>query len=326
MDNIDFGISMMLLVNSRIPYRELAEIFNMSVNSIHKRIKSMVELGIIQKFNTKLSLLNFPNTVNILLFGRTLKENKANLLQNLGNHESIFNVTQASGDLFYIHGNLKNFNDLDPLLSFIKQKGEFRDLEIGLVSVAPMPNTPKTSETFLELRTDYLEELSDIKLSNLDLLIINALKDNSRKSVTDISDEIGASTKTVGRHLSRLEDKKLIDNSIDWYPDKSAVVMTIIILKLNPNTEVDKSKFIIELRKKHGQVILFTWDFVNLPNLILVCVWTHTMKELQEIESSLLSQDFASVKVTILVNGKMFPTWRDTYLEDKVRDIRSQSK
>jgi len=324
MDKIDFTICMMLMSNSRIPYRELAELFNMSVNSIHKRIKSMVELGIIQNFNTKLSLLNFPNTVNVVMFGRTRKENKADLLQNLGNHESIFNATQASGDLFYIHSHIKNLSELDPLVSFVRQKGEFHNLVIGLNSSLPTPNAPQTSKITQESRTDNLEELGDTKLSNLDFLIINALKDNSRKSVTDISDEIGASTKTVRRHINRLEEKKLIDFSIDWYPDKSAVIISIIILNLNPSTEVDKSTLEIELRKKYGQIILFSWKFANLPNLMLVCVWTHTMKEHQEIESSLMSQDFDSVKVTILINGRMFPTWRDTYLEDKVRDIKNQ--
>ena len=321
MDSIDFGLCMMLVVNSRIPYRELAEIFNMSTNSIHKRIKSMVDLGVIQNFNTKIGMVNFPNALSVLLFGTTEKENKADLLQNLGNYESIYNVTQASGDLYYIHSYIKHFNELDPLLSFVKQKGEINNLEIGLVSFSPVPNTP-----LHESKTENLEELGDINLSNMDYLIINALKNNSRKSVTDVSDEIGVSTKTVRRHLSRLEDKKLIDYSIDWYPDKSAVVISIIILKLDPKSEVDKSVMMIELRKKLGPAILFIWNFVNLPNQILVCVWTHTMKELQEIETSLLSQNFASVKVTILINGKMFPIWRDTYLEDKVREIKNQSK
>lgn len=321
MDSIDFGLCMMLVVNSRIPYRELAEIFNMSTNSIHKRIKSMVDLGVIQNFNTKIGMVNFPNALSVLLFGTTEKENRADLLQNLGNYESIYNVTQASGDLYYIHSYIKHFNELDPLLSFVKQKGEINNLEIGLVSFSPVPNTP-----LHESKTENLEELGDINLSNMDYLIINALKNNSRKSVTDVSDEVGVSTKTVRRHLSRLEDKKLIDYSIDWYPDKSAVVISIIILKLDPKSEVDKSVMMIELRKKLGPAILFIWNFVNLPNQILVCVWTHTMKELQEIETSLLSQNFASVKVTILINGKMFPIWRDTYLEDKVREIKNQLK
>ncbi len=326
MDNIDFGICMMLMVNSRIPYRKLAETFNMGVNSIHKRIKSMVDLGIIQNFNTKLNLFNFSSAINVVMFGRTKKGNKADLLQDLGNYESIFNVTQASGDLFYIHSHIKNISELNPLVSFVRQKGEFHDLEIGLISDSPTPNAPQSSKIIQESRTDNLEELGDNKLSNLDFLIINALKDNSRKSVTDISEEIGASTKTVKRHINRLEEKKLIDFSIDWYPDKSAVIISIIILKLNPSAKVDKSTLEIDLRKKYGQTILFSWKFANLPNLMLICVWTHTMKEHQEIESSLMSQDFDSVKITILVVGKMFPTWRDTYLEDKVRNIKNQLK
>jgi len=49
------------------------------------------------------------------------------------------------------------------------------------------------------------------------------------------------------------------------------------------------------------------------------------MKELQKLEASLMSMNFDSVSVTILVNGIMFPTWRDTYLEDKIKDIKENS-
>ncbi|MHA2120242.1 MAG: winged helix-turn-helix transcriptional regulator, partial [Promethearchaeota archaeon] len=68
MDEVDFGICMMLVQNSRIPYRELAEVFKMSVNSVHKRIKSMVDIGIIRNFNTKLSILNFANPIHVIMF------------------------------------------------------------------------------------------------------------------------------------------------------------------------------------------------------------------------------------------------------------------
>ena len=49
MDAIDFGLCMSLVLNSRVQYKELAEIFNMSVNSIHKRIKSLVDIGVLLK-------------------------------------------------------------------------------------------------------------------------------------------------------------------------------------------------------------------------------------------------------------------------------------
>ncbi|MBY8989276.1 MAG: Lrp/AsnC family transcriptional regulator [Candidatus Lokiarchaeota archaeon] len=322
MDEIDFGICMMLVQNSRIPYHDLAELFKMSVNSIHKRIKSMVDLRIIQNFNTKLSFLIFSNPVHIIMFGNSQIENKAGLLQELGKHESIFNVTQASDHLFYIHALLRNHNELDPLVSFIREKGGINDLEVGLVSLAPSPNGPFPSDTTQISKTDNSEERGNLKLPKLDFLIVNALKDNSRKPISDIADEVGASTKTVRRHLDKMIKEYLVEFSIDWYPDKSAVIISIVILKVKTSIKVDKSQLLEEIRKKHSQSVLFSWNLSNLPNLMLVCVWASSMKELQNLEASLMSMNFESVNVTVLVNGLMFPSWRDTYLEEKVREIK----
>ncbi|MFX0034586.1 MAG: winged helix-turn-helix transcriptional regulator, partial [Candidatus Hermodarchaeota archaeon] len=100
MDEIDFMISMILMTNSRISYRELAEMFNMSVNSIHKRVKSMVELGVIQNFKSSLNVIAFPNIANILAFGVSKTKNPKATIEILGSHECVYNVTQASSNLF----------------------------------------------------------------------------------------------------------------------------------------------------------------------------------------------------------------------------------
>ncbi|MHA1883925.1 MAG: winged helix-turn-helix transcriptional regulator [Promethearchaeota archaeon] len=321
MDEIDFGISMMLVVNSRIPYRELANIFNMSVNSIHKRIKSLVDIGIIQNFNTKLSHRNFSNPIDAIFYGNSTIENTAGLLEKLGEHECIYNVTQASDRLYYIYALLKDFHGLEPLVSFLKKTGRIPDLEIGLVSTIPTPNSPESAGGDQNSWSSEIEELNSIKLSKLDYLIINALKNNSRKPISDIADEVGASTKTVRRRLDGLIEKYLVDFSIDWYPDKAPIIISIIILKLNPNTEVDKARLMEDLRKEYGQTILFLWSFSNQPNLMMVCVWSSSMKKLHELETSLNSRNFDSVKVTILINGKMFPTWREQFLEDQIKKI-----
>jgi DNA-binding Lrp family transcriptional regulator len=322
MDEIDFGICMMLVVNSRIPYRELANTFNMSVNSIHKRIKSLVDKGIIQNFNTKLSQVYFSNSIHAILFGNSNIENTSGLLEKLGESECIFNVTQASDRLYYIHALLKNFHGLDQLVSFVKKTGKISDLEIGLVSTTPIPNSPALSVIDQNSWTSGIEETSSIILSKLDYLIINSLKGNSRKPISDIADEVGASTKTVRRHLDGLIENYYVDFSIDWYPDKAPVTISIIILKLNPNTEVDKSILMGDLRKEYGQTILFSWSFSNHPNLLMVCVWSNSMKKLHELETSLNSRNFDSVKVTILINGKMFPTWREQFLENQIKKIK----
>lgn len=50
MDEIDLIILRKLVENSRLTYRELAEITNMSVSAIHNRIKNLVDDEIISTF------------------------------------------------------------------------------------------------------------------------------------------------------------------------------------------------------------------------------------------------------------------------------------
>jgi DNA-binding Lrp family transcriptional regulator len=313
MDQIDFTICLMLVWNSRTPYRELAETFKMSVNSIHKRVKAMVNLGIIDKFVTTLSYSSFKTIPsNVVMFGDSKAKNVKGLIENLGINENIYTVSQHSGNLFIIHACVRNLSDLEPLVSFIKQTAEIPELKVGLDS-SPMPSGAEVDVT------------REVKISTTDFLIINALKDNSRKPVVEIAEEIGVSTKTVRRHLDRLIENHIIDFSIHWYPDKCSEVTAMIILTLKPTIDADKTEIIKTLRDKYGQKILFTWAFSTLPNTIVVCVWVSSMKELQDIQTSLISDNFESISINIGIGGKIFPTWRDKYLEDKIKEIRGKT-
>ena len=313
MDQIDFTICLMLMWNSRTPYRELAEPFKMSVNSIHKRVKAMVNLGILDKFVTTLSFLAFkPIPSNVVMFGDSKAKNVQGLIEKLGNNENIYTVSQHSGNLYIIHAYLRNLNELEPLVSFIKQTAKIPELKVGLEGT-PMRSPPEVDIT------------REVKLSTTDFLIINALKNNSRKPVVEIAEEIGISTKTVRRHLDRLIKNHLIDFSVHWYPDKCSEVTAMIILTLKPTIDADKTEIIERLRNRYGQTILFTWVFSTLPNTIVVCVWVSSMKELQDIQTSLNSDDFDSVSINIGIGGKIFPSWRDKYLEDRIKELKGKT-
>lgn len=310
MDEIDFAISMMLMWNSRIPYQELAKTFNMSVNSIHKRIKAMVNLGIIKKFVTQLNVPAFkPTPSNLIMFGASKAKNLKGVIEKLGINENIYTVSQHSGNLLIIHAHIRNLSDLEPLVSFVKQTAEIPELKVGLESIFMRPEAD-------------VDDTREFKLSNTDFLIVNALKDNSRKSIVEIAEEIGISTKTVRRHLDFLIENHLILFTIHWYPDKCSEVTAMIILTIKPSIKVDKMKIVETLQNNLGQKILFTWTFSTLPNTIILCVWVSSMKELQNIQASFISDDFESVSINIGIGGKIFPTWREKYLEDKIKEIK----
>ena len=134
MDEIDFKICMLLMANSRTPYKEFAELFHISVNSIHKRIRSLVDLKIIQGFKARLGFSNFLNVSNIVMFGIPNVKNQKELMRVLGENENIYNVTRASGSLFYIYAYIRNTSDLDYLVSHVRKAGKISELTIGIDS------------------------------------------------------------------------------------------------------------------------------------------------------------------------------------------------
>jgi len=312
MDEIDFAICMMLVWNSRTPYRELAETFKMSVNSIHKRVKAMVKLGIIDKFVTNLNLPAYNTTTsNIVMFGTSKAKIIQGLIEKLGANENIYTVSQHSSNFFIIHAITRNPNEIEPLVSFVKLTAEIPDLKVGLQS------TPIQPEADVDMKRE-------VNFSNTDFLIANSLRDNSRKTIVEIAKEIGFSTKTVRRRLDRLIENHLIHFTIHWYPDKCSEVIVMIFLTLKPSITNDNTKIIGRLREQYGQKFLFIWTFSTLPNTIIVCAWVSSMRELQNVQSSLISDDFEYVSLNIGIEGKIFPTWREKYLEDKIKEIRGK--
>ncbi len=307
MDEIDISLSLTLMANSRVPYKELAEKFDMSVNSIHKRVKSLVDLGVIHKFRATLGFPNFPGITNIIIFGFSNIRQKRQLINKLGGNEYIYNVTQGSGNALYLHAYLRNINELDALVSFIRKTGHLTDLVIGIDKRMP---------------PIAIEELNSKPPTDLDYLIINSLKNNSRKSISDIALEVGASTKTIRRRLDSLTENYLIQFQIDWYPDRTGIIPSMINLKLDANVIIDDRKLEQKLKQKLGTRMLFNWSFSNLPNFRLISIWTQSMKELQELQDQFLSEKYEKVDLTVLVEGKMFPTWIDTFLEEKVKEIK----
>ena len=291
------------MANSRTPYKQLADVFHISVNSIHKRVKSLVESGVIQDFKARLGFANFPNISNIVMFGKPNVKDKKLLLEKLGENKFIYSISRASGNLFYIHAHIQNINELDSLVTFIRNTGKISELTVGIDRNIPSIEIAKSDKK---------------KLTNLDFLIVNSLKDNSRKTISDIAEEVGSSTKTIKRRLDNLIERFLIEFHLEWFP---SLIFTMIILKLKPDSLIDDRDFIKSLKKTYGSRIVYSWAFSNLPHVKLICVWTESMKELQDIESSLLSGNNDSVELTVLIEGQYFPTWRETYLKEKIREI-----
>jgi len=301
MDEMDVALSQLLLINSRTSYRELADKLGLSVNAVHKRIQALIESGVIRTFTAKVSLAAL-NGIHVMVFGRTEAKSINEACRSLSENGSIYWVAIAGGNFVYIGAYLQNLSKLETFVSTVKKEAQMPNLTLGI-----------------EQGTDVLQRTQPsigTILYPLDYQVICALHKNSRRLLSEVAEELGVSAKTVRRRLSRMIREGLIELSIEWYPDVSNDIMTVIHLSLK--AYADKSKVGPLLVKKYSPHILFFWSFSNLPNHLICMVWTTSMKQLRDIRESLLREDYIeSIDPNILYTGYIYDTWRDKLVQEK---------
>ena len=126
----------MLLTNSRLSYRELAEKLNLSVTAVHNRIQSLIEMGIIRKFNAKLTLFA-KHGILVFIFGTSKTKSIRDLNPKLEKNGSIYWLAIGGGNFLYIGAYLKNISELEPLVRFVKETAEMPEPTVGL-TVSPV--------------------------------------------------------------------------------------------------------------------------------------------------------------------------------------------
>jgi DNA-binding Lrp family transcriptional regulator len=292
MDKTDVILSMLLLANSRTPYRDLADKLNLSANAIHKRIQSLIKLGVIRKFTAKISLNALQASV-VFVHGKSEAESVVDLHEKLSTNGSIWWLTLGGGNYMIIGAYLKSMQEIELLVDYVKKEALILNPSVGIYSAA-------MSNSRINLEKD---------LHPLDRQIICALSNDSRKPISDIAEDVGVTAKTVRRRLSTMTKKGLVEFSIEWYPDSSNDILTTMQLKLKPNAN---KSLVANTLKNYFPNLLFSYQFINVPNELLSFVWTNTMKELKEIQQRLEKEEtIESIISNILYTGYIFDTWRD---------------
>ncbi len=292
MDKTDILLSMLLLTNSRTPYRDLAEKLNLSANAVHQRIQELIQLGIIRKFTTKINLIAL-RAVIVYIYGISDAKPLDNAHEKIGEDDRVYWVAYAGGNWLYVGAYLRDLSELQGLVEFVKREASMPNPIVGII-----PPTPSS----LVLGSEQM-------LTYLDRRIIFSLRDDSRKSIVDVAQELGIAAKTVRRRLSFMQKKGLVEFSMRWYADSSNDIITITHIKVKPDTDVND---LSEIMKGYSPNCLLWFPLINTPNEVFSMFWTTTMKELKEIQQRLTNEKpVLSITSNILFTGYIFDTWRD---------------
>lgn len=291
----------MLLQDSRVSYRELAEVLGLSVNSVHKRIQNLIEEKIIRGFKTSLSQ-SFLNILSVLIYGTTKQSSLNSIQETLRNDRQTYWLGVGSGNELYVGAYLQNLSDLEDYVRHVQNVTQIQNPNVGIVSFDSGIGVQSGPE-----RT----------LTKLDYRIIKSMQTNSRKPLTDVADELGVSAKTVRRRIDYMVENHDVEFTIDWYPEMSNDIISILHVSVDPG--IDRYEVAGKVLQNHSPNLLFFWAFSNIPNQLLLWSWTDTMRTLSELQKDLEKvTGIQSVVASIIYTGEIFSTWRDHVLESRI--------
>ena len=289
MDSTDIKLCLFLLSNSRTPYHELAGRLGLSINAVHKRIRGMVDAGIIRTFTARVSLVSLRATT-VWVFGRSVADHPGEVHLGLRNSASTYWVGNSGGGYIYVGGYLRDISELDSFVSFVKKEGRIEEPTVGIL---PQP-AAHPSES----------------LHQLDYQILAALHKDSRKSATDVASEVRASAKTVHRRLEKMIGNGLVDFSMEWYPDVSNDIISICHIEVARG--INRQEVLSALKQDFRQNILVDMMFGNLPNQLTLFLWTNSMRQMEDLREEIgRAKGVESIIVNILQIGHLFDTWVD---------------
>jgi len=301
MDETDLRLCFLLSENSRTPYRKLADEVNLSVNAVHTRVQNMIDKNIIKKFYTKIGLRAFKGISVVSVEGKSEYDNIQELIDILGNNDNTFKIISASGNYLYVHGLIRDITKMNEYIESVKKEGQLKD------PVIFMPDMKNFS---------YIE---DFEFSKLDYEIIYSMRDDSRKSLSDVADEVGVSSKTVRRRLNRLKKNDAVKFGIELRPTQSSNFITFFELDLKPG--YDRKKIMNDMLNEFYPYLNSVFLANNVPNKLAANVWGKTLDDIHSIEDELREEGyFESIYSRLYYDGKEFDTWRDEFLKGKVSE------
>lgn len=306
MDDIDLRICQLLFQNSRRPQRELADLLDLNVAAVHRRIESLIEQQIIGEFTANLSR-SYLRAVPVQVEGISIGHPIEKAVDQLSAIDSVQSVLIAAANLTTVSLLLRDISELGATVEQVRD-----------VLQMPQPTVTISMKIFAGNEPLDREYTGKTGLSRIDYRIVNSLKHNSRKPVVDVAEDIGLTPKTVRLHLEAMERDGAIEYGLVWNPGFTTGSIFILRVDLRPGT--DKMRYSQTLSQRFGARVLLTFIHGNLPDSFCGYCWVPTTAQHNAMTNE-ISRDEEVVKVSsgIVHREWTFETWRAGLLQEKAQ-------
>jgi DNA-binding Lrp family transcriptional regulator len=189
----------LLVQNPRISYRDLASKLGVSTPVLFNRLQQKFRSGSVSTFTTVST--NYLNATLVTVFGN-IGTNKSIdcIINDLRQNGCVCYVAFCSANMVLVTGILHRTTDMEPFLKSVSEICQIAKPTLAIESLGRVGESVPFQSVPL-----------DAKLSALDLKIISSLHHDCRKSCAKVANEVGASAKTIKKHIDRLIKEGLIE-------------------------------------------------------------------------------------------------------------------
>lgn len=293
MDLTDLKIIKLLLRNSRMAYREIADGLEVTVNAIHKRIKKLCDLNVIRRFTATPNLANLEGK-QVHINGVSKAKQVTELCSELGKHSSVFFIGITGGKHLIIDGELKKDDNINEYVSYIVEKAKLTNPFISVVN---------------QFSGIYFEPFT-----KTDQLIIKSLQEDGRKSIIDITEETKLSAKTIRKSLNKFQEKNMVDFSILWAPDSEKDIIGNFEIYLKEGQSINDETH--RLLDEYPNIVYFQ-TFKDKPRVIMLTTWFDASRKLQQTYEILDKYGYEEVILRVIYTGYFYETWRMNLFNQK---------
>ncbi|MFX1456908.1 MAG: winged helix-turn-helix transcriptional regulator [Promethearchaeota archaeon] len=295
MEDKDLEILNLLLFDGRMSYESIAKRVNLTPYLVKKKIRNYMDLGVIQKFTTNLNFMLFQKSVCYTLAEIKPETDQQKLIERIGR------LDEVSGGAISLQNKMQIIHTYGDDHDFKKNLEKLMEFEEIL-----------SMENFILLIPQNLS-FKNTRITKTDWKIINAIKDNCRKTDVEIANELEISTKTVRRRLAYLRDNLIILFMIDLDTSAADFLSYLLIVKFQ-KVASESYNDLLKIVKKY----FYVWRVAN-QEAFIITVFIDKLRDiddqLREIEKLPYIKDVVSFVPTKMF---YFESWIDKMIKDHV--------
>lgn len=299
LDPFDKKILWELHHNCRVSYQNLSRKLGISANAVKKRVKKLIDTGIIDSFTTILSPAMIGAEVLFAFVYTDGSEDENAFITTIGNNPLVFNVgfaVSGAGRVYTVYAQYTSSQDLSEIGRFLRQQQGVTHVEIH--PLLPTADT-KTKHVPASGAIDTLTEFS-----RLQLRVLRVLVDDARMPISEIAARTNLTARRVRKIIQELLESGAVMFSVRWNLSAGGYDQFVIRIEFDEETSNSlnlngwlenqfTSEFWVVYHSASAPIVFATFVVLNLQEAELI---SRRIKQASFVKSTTLLVRFSETK------------------------------